>query len=79
MSRLEKLLNCLTIVYPLSLIFTKLVNKDAIKPPKCAAQKIHNPPEKMAKTSWTLSLDFQTECFYDSAPKKSHQAALTVI
>jgi hypothetical protein len=58
MSRLEKILNYLTIVYPLSLIFTKLVNKDAIKPQKCAAQKIHNSAEKMAKTSWTLSLDF---------------------
>jgi hypothetical protein len=49
-------------VYPPSKFFAKPVNKNAIKqdyhPPKTFTTYI------VAKTSWTLPLDFQTVCIY---------------
>jgi hypothetical protein len=49
-----------------SKIFTKLVNKNAINPekvyppPKVFTALIYHLPRNLAKTSWTLPLDFQT-------------------
>jgi hypothetical protein len=52
-------------VYPHNKIFTKLVNKNAIKLQKSglSLQSFDNPPiypssQKLSKTSWTLLLDF---------------------
>ncbi len=52
-------------VYPPSKFFAKLVNKNAIKHQKGvpSPKNFHN-PYKVAKTSWTLPLDFQTVCIY---------------
>jgi hypothetical protein len=57
-------------VYPPSKIFTKLVNKNGIKHQKGvpSPKNFHNPyippSQKVAKSSWTLPLDFQTVCIY---------------
>jgi hypothetical protein len=53
-------------------MFAKLVNKNAIKPQKSvpSPKNVHNPytvyhpSQNLAKTSWTLPLDFQTVCIY---------------
>jgi hypothetical protein len=53
-------------------MFAKLFNKNAIKPQKSvpSPKNVHNPytvyhpSQNLAKTSWTLPLDFQTVCIY---------------
>jgi hypothetical protein len=62
-------------VYPPSEIFAKLANKNAIKnqkftlPQKLSQPPIYPPSQNLAKTSWTLPLDFQTVCIYgEGAP-----------
>jgi hypothetical protein len=53
-----------------SKIFTKLVNKNAKKnkngypPLKKFTTAINPTPRNLAKTSWTLPLDFPTVCIY---------------
>ncbi len=57
-------------VYPPFKIFAKLVNKNVIKhqkgvpSPQIFTTPIYPPSQKVAKTSWTLPLDFQTVCIY---------------
>jgi hypothetical protein len=55
---------------PPSKIFTKLVIKNAINPkngvlfPKISTTPTYPSPKKLVKTSWTLSMDFETVCIY---------------
>jgi hypothetical protein len=66
-------------VYPPFKIFAKLVNKNAIKcqkecfpPLKISTTPINPPSQNLAKTSWTLPLDFQTMCIYVHIHKCVH-------
>jgi hypothetical protein len=58
-------------MYPPSIMFAKLVNKNGIKPQKgvLSPNNFHTPlypPSKhLAKISWTPTLDFQTVYIYE--------------
>jgi hypothetical protein len=62
-------------VYPLSNVFAKLVNKNAIRhqkgvpSPEIFTTPIYPTSQNLAKTLWTLPLDFQTMCIHVGGPK----------
>jgi hypothetical protein len=65
-------------VYPPSKMFARLVNKNAIKhqkgvpSPQIFTTPIYPPSQNLAKTSWTLPLDFQTMCIEGEGGKRNY-------